>query len=203
MTDARRGDIACQAVQIDTKTKNARPIVDSELRRETGKDSGKDIASPASRHAGISRRVDVCMSRGRRKNRMKPFEYYVRAPASRRFERDFQSPRLHFFHRDAEQARHFAGMRRDRQRWSAPLVEMIGHAVISVQSVSIQDDRKFRLGDQRTNELLSLMLHGKPGTDRDDRLTARDFRESSVIEIAEARRARFGRRKRHGHHFRH
>ncbi len=76
---------------------------------------------------------------------MKPFQDYMRAPAACRFKRNIQPPRLHFLYRDAEQARHFAGMRRQHHCGGVAFVQSIGHAVKRVQPVGIQNDWEFGL----------------------------------------------------------
>src|ERR1700739_2142758 len=82
---ARRGNIAREPVQVHTKAEHASPFLDAKLRRQAGKDSSEHVARYAGRHSRTPGCVDVGIPGGRRKNGMKAFEDYMRAPAARRF----------------------------------------------------------------------------------------------------------------------
>ena len=58
------------------------------------------------------------------------------------------------------------------------LVQSVGHAVVGVQAVGIQNDRKLRLPDDQPDELLRFVLHGKPGADGENGFAAQDLRET-------------------------
>src|SRR5579864_587200 len=105
--NARCGDVTSEAVQVHAEAEHARPILNAKLRGQAGKIGRAHIAGSASRHSGITCRVDVGVPRGRRQNGMETFEDHMRAPAASRFEGNVQAARLHFFHGDAKKARHF------------------------------------------------------------------------------------------------
>ena len=125
----------------------------------------------------------------------------MRAPSPGRFECSIEPPRLHILRRAAEQARHFARVRSQRKRWSKPLVQVIGHARVRVQSVGIQNDRKVRAATiVRMNSCVSFCIES-PGPIAMTTFPAHDFREAAIVKITKACRTGFGRGQRRGHQF--
>ena len=133
----------------------------------------------------------------------KALKDHVRSPASCRFESDIETPCLHFLYRDAKQARHLARMRRYYHMSGTAPVQLIGHFVIRVQSIRVQNDGQFRFLHHGTNELLRFRVCGEAGPDGDDGFVARNFGQTSIVKITKACGSSFGCGQRNGHHLRH
>src|SRR5258707_932347 len=71
----------------------------------------------------------------------------MRAPSPGGFQGDVQSPRLDVIGRYTEQASHFARMGSQGQHRRLALIEMVGHAGVSVKSIRVQDNWELRFGD--------------------------------------------------------
>src|SRR6266851_5644561 len=131
---------------------------------------------------------------------MKTFEDHMCAPAPRCFEGNIQTARLHFFRRDPKQTCHFAWMRGQHHRGGATFVQSVGDAVVSIQSVGIQNNWELRLSNDQSYKLLRFVLHGKPRADSENGLATQNLGKLAVVEVAKAGRASFSGRQRSRHH---
>src|SRR6267378_8053567 len=98
-------------MEIDSKSKNARPVRRPELRGETSENSSEHVAGSPRRHPRIPCRIEVGIARRGGQDGMKTLQDDVRSPFPGRFQGDVQSPSLHILGRYTEQASHFARVR--------------------------------------------------------------------------------------------